>query len=290
MRTCSVRSFYPDYSMIRYPRNLGGRRRAARCLVVESSECLSSHWRCIRDWAAGPSDSAWREASACRGAVVGTPQWLTSPAGTGASGPSGGRRRGPWRPAAAAGRCGGWRARRAGSSTPPGACTGSTSAGTEGTSSTARQATDWRTSPWRCWLAASPPWAGPSYTPPGEGKVSGKGREEVLEEINARSGVIQSPVYNQDWQRPEETRYRGWSWIIHHFIVYLVEVDLADPLHGVLGGEGDEAEASVSVCLLVVHQHGVLNLEVISARHSFTYLVGNSPPQTLRSNPSLPPE
>ena len=69
-----------------------------------------------------------------------------------------------------------------------------------------------------------------------------------------------------------------------------MEVDLADPLHGVLGGEGDEAEAPVSVCLLVVHQHGVLNLEVISARDSFTYSVGNSPPQTLRSNPSLPPE
>ena len=40
-----------------------------------------------------------------------------------------------------------------------------------------------------------------------------------------------------------------------------MEVDLAHSLHGVLLGEGDEAEAPVSVGLLVVHQHRVFNLE-----------------------------
>ena len=47
---------------------------------------------------------------------------------------------------------------------------------------------------------------------------------------------------------------------LHHLVVDLVEVDLAHSLHRVLAAEGHKAEAPVSVGLLVVHQHRVLNL------------------------------
>ena len=47
----------------------------------------------------------------------------------------------------------------------------------------------------------------------------------------------------------------------YHFVVDLVEVDLADFIDGILDLEGDEPEPSVAVGLLVEHQHRVLNLE-----------------------------
>ena len=47
----------------------------------------------------------------------------------------------------------------------------------------------------------------------------------------------------------------------HHFVVDLVEVDLADLVDSILHLEGDESEPSVAVGLLVEHQHRVLNLE-----------------------------
>ena len=47
----------------------------------------------------------------------------------------------------------------------------------------------------------------------------------------------------------------------YHFVVDLVEVDLADFIDGILDLEGDEPESSVAVGLLVEHQHRVLNLE-----------------------------
>ena len=48
---------------------------------------------------------------------------------------------------------------------------------------------------------------------------------------------------------------------LHHLVVDLVEVDLADSLYSVLAGESHKSKAPMSVCLLVVHQHGVFNLE-----------------------------
>ena len=47
----------------------------------------------------------------------------------------------------------------------------------------------------------------------------------------------------------------------YHFVVDLVEVDLADLVDGILDLEGDEPEPPVAVGLLVEHQHRVLNLE-----------------------------
>ena len=47
----------------------------------------------------------------------------------------------------------------------------------------------------------------------------------------------------------------------HHFVVDLVEVDLADLVDGILDLKGDESEPSVAVGLFVEHQHRVLNLE-----------------------------
>ena len=165
MRICLVRCFYPDYSKIVYPRNLGGRRRAGRwCLGAASSGCLSSRWRCSPGWAAALSGSAWQGASTCRGGAGTTLQ--TSPGGTAGSAPSAGRRREPWRPAAAVVRGGGWRGRWAGRSTLQAGCTGSISAATVGTSSAAHPVTSSHTSPWQCWQVTWPPWAGPSYTPP----------------------------------------------------------------------------------------------------------------------------
>ena len=51
---------------------------------------------------------------------------------------------------------------------------------------------------------------------------------------------------------------------LHHLVVDLMEVDLAHPLHRVLYGEGHKAESPMSVGLFVVHQHGILYLELSS--------------------------
>ncbi len=47
----------------------------------------------------------------------------------------------------------------------------------------------------------------------------------------------------------------------HHLVVDFMEVNLTDFVDHVLVLVGDEAEASVSVCLLVEHQHRILDLK-----------------------------
>ena len=176
MRISLVRCFYPDYSMIRYPRNLGGRRRAGRwrCQDVASSGCLSSHWHCSPGWPAPHCGSAWRATSTCLGAAGRTPPWPTSPgatAGSAGTASSGGRRRASSRPAAGAAGGAGRPGRGADSWRLPGDCRGSSGAGTGGTSSTTRPGSGWHISPWQCWPVTSPPSAGPSYTQPDTHRV-----------------------------------------------------------------------------------------------------------------------
>jgi hypothetical protein len=58
-----------------------------------------------------------------------------------------------------------------------------------------------------------------------------------------------------DWARGSRT---------HHLVVDFMEVNLTDFVDHVLVLVGDEAEASVSVRLLVEHQHRILNLKETS--------------------------
>ena len=51
---------------------------------------------------------------------------------------------------------------------------------------------------------------------------------------------------------------------LHHLVVDLMEVDLTNSLHCVLYGEGHKAKSPMSVGLFVVHQHGILYLELSS--------------------------
>ena len=47
----------------------------------------------------------------------------------------------------------------------------------------------------------------------------------------------------------------------YHFVINFVEVDFTDFVHNILVLVGDEAEAAMSVRLLVEHQHHILNLD-----------------------------
>ena len=53
----------------------------------------------------------------------------------------------------------------------------------------------------------------------------------------------------------------------HHFVVDLVEVDLADLVDSVLDLEGDESEPSVAIGLLVEHKHRVFDLQQIRGQY-----------------------
>ena len=46
----------------------------------------------------------------------------------------------------------------------------------------------------------------------------------------------------------------------YHFVVNLVEMDFTDFIDYIFAFKGDESEASVSVGLLIKHEHGVFNL------------------------------
>ncbi len=61
--------------------------------------------------------------------------------------------------------------------------------------------------------------------------------------------------------------------LTYHLVVDFVKVDLADFVHDVLAFECDESEASMTIGLLVEHEHGVFNLQLsIVTRRELSFI------------------
>ena len=72
--------------------------------------------------------------------------------------------------------------------------------------------------------------------------------------------LLQFSKYNHYIQIDKTSWTYGMINGTYHFIIDFVEVDFTDFVHNVLVLVGDEAEAPMSVGLLVEHQHHILNL------------------------------